>query len=85
MHRMAVPILPCYSEATKREGNEHEIHGKPAAATGEFKSLSGAAVALIRRRIIDGQYQPGSKLVIGNISAELDISPGPCAKRCRGW
>ncbi|MBN5271271.1 FCD domain-containing protein [Serratia marcescens] len=48
----------------------------PLQQQGEFKSLSGAAVALIRRRIIDGQYQPGSKLVIGNISAELDISPG---------
>ncbi|RYM65566.1 hypothetical protein BSQ98_07335 [Serratia liquefaciens] len=43
---------------------------------GTFKSLSGAAVALIRRRIINGEYSPGSKLVIGNIAGELDISPG---------
>lgn len=52
------------------------MNSKQEFHNGAFKSLSGAAVALIRRRIINGEYPPGSKLVIGNIAAELDISPG---------
>ncbi len=52
------------------------MNSKQQWQDGTFKSLSGAAVALIRRRIINGEYSPGSKLVIGNIAAELDISPG---------
>ncbi|CAI0849611.1 GntR family transcriptional regulator [Serratia quinivorans] len=52
------------------------MNSKQELHNGAFKSLSGAAVALIRRRIINGEYPPGSKLVIGNIAAELDISPG---------
>src|SRR5579875_81573 len=41
------------------------------------------AYAVIRRRILDGTYRPGHRLVIGTLAAELGVSPVPVREAIR--
>jgi DNA-binding GntR family transcriptional regulator len=48
-----------------------------------MQSKQGYAFSVVRRRILDGTYPPGYRLVIDTIARELDVSPMPVREALR--